>query len=197
MAQSQSLPALLKRERSRGFTIIEVLVASVILIVGLVSVAGLLGSTLGETARSGYMNQAATLATEKLEDLNRFPSVDPDVSAGGSLTSDVVNSTTNIPYYDEVYFSPSQGSMEETMGIAANGATQYQTTTYTPAGQMTTVVNATSTPPSTAGEIAYKRRWTIEQDQPVTGVRRITVVVTLENAMVQPPVSIQMSTVHE
>jgi Tfp pilus assembly protein PilV len=175
---------------------VEVLVAAVILLIGLVSVAGLLGSTLGGTARSGYMNQAATLATEKLEDLNRFPSVDPDVTAGGSLSSDTVNSTTAIPYYDEVYFSPSNGAMEETMGIATSGTTQYQTTTYTPNGQMTTTA-ATASGPSTSGQIAYKRRWLIEQDTPITGVRRITVLVTLENQMVQPPVSIQMSTVHQ
>src|ERR1700691_2036533 len=106
MAQS----LYIKRRHSRGFTILEVLVATFILIVGVVSVAALLGSTLGGTARSGYMNQAATLATEKLEDLNRYPAVDPTVSAGGSLTSD--NVTSNVPYFDEVFFSPSQGAME-------------------------------------------------------------------------------------
>ena len=42
---------------------------------------------------------------------------------------------------------------------------------------------------------AFKRRWIIEMDQPVTGVRRITVLVTLENQQVQPPVTFQMSMV--
>src|ERR1700688_1261675 len=126
MAQYPQLQQRLKRQGSRGFTIIEVLVAAVILIVGLVSVAGLLGSTLGGTARSGYMNQAATLATEKLEDLNRYPAVDPTVSAGGALTTDTV-SAAGVPYFDEVYFSPSQGAMEETVGFLNSGTTQYQT----------------------------------------------------------------------
>src|SRR6202167_1801017 len=106
MAQSPST----KRRCTRGFTIVDTLVATFILVVGLVSVAGLIGSTLGGTVRSGYMNQAATLATEKLEDLSRYPTADPTVSAGGSLTSD--NVTSNVPYFDEVFFSPSQGAME-------------------------------------------------------------------------------------
>ena len=88
-----------REKRSRGFTIIEVLVASFILIVGLVAVAGVVGSTLGSTARSEYMTQAATLATEKLEDLNRYPSTDPNVAvtngtSAGSLTSDILQDVT-------------------------------------------------------------------------------------------------------
>ena len=191
MAQSQYI----KRRHPRGFTILEVLVATFILIVGVVSVAALLGSTLGGTARSGYMNQAATLATEKLEDLNRYPAVDPTVSAGGNLTTDTV-SAAGVPYFDEVYFSPSQGAMEETVGFLNSGTTQYQTISYAPTGIITTSA-ATAAGPSSANQIAYKRRWIIEQDQPVSGVRRVTVLVTLENGFVQPPVTFQMSTVHE
>jgi Tfp pilus assembly protein PilV len=192
MAQYQHLQPRLKQQHSRGFTIVEVLVAAFILIVGLVSVAGLLGSTLGGTARSGYMNQAATLTTEKLEDLNRYPTADPTVSAGGSLTSD--NVTNSVPYYDEVYFSPSQGALQETVGSDNSGTWQYQTVTYTPDG-LITVSTATASGPSAAGQIAYKRRWIVEQDQPIAGVRRVTVLVTLENTMLNPPVTFQMSMV--
>jgi Tfp pilus assembly protein PilV len=185
--------SLYSKQHSRGFTLLEVLVATVVLIVGLVGVAGLIGSTLGGTARSGYMNQAATLATEKLEDLSRYPSADPTIAAGGGLTSDTV--TSNVPYYDEVYFSPSQGAIEETVGsLDGSGNTQYQTVTYTPNGQINTSA-ATSSGPSTAGQTAYKRRWIIEANAPVTGVRRITVLVSLEGSLIQPPVSFQMSTV--
>jgi prepilin-type N-terminal cleavage/methylation domain-containing protein len=180
------------RHGSKGFTIIEVLVAAVILLVGLVSLAGLLGGTLGNTARSGYMNQAATLATEKLEDLNRYPSLDPVVSNGGSLSSDTVQNS--VPYYDEVYFNPALGGMEETIGEDNNGTTTYVTTSYSPGGQITTSA-ATSSGPSTSGQIAYKRRWIVEQDAPVNGVKRITVLVSLENTMIQPPVTFQMTTV--
>lgn len=193
MAQYQSLPQHLKRQKSRGFTIVEVLVAAVVLMIGIVSVAGVIGSTLGGTARSGYMNQASTLTTEKLEDLNRYPISDPTIIAGGSLTSDVVSA--GVPYYDEVYFSPSEGAMEETeAGLNSNGNVQYTTTTFTPGGQNSTSAPS-STPPSANGEVSFKRRWLIEQDTPVSGVRRVTVLVTLQNQLVQPPVSFQMSLV--
>lgn len=191
---------------TRGFTIVEVLVATFILMVGLVAVAGVVGSTLANTARSGYMTQAATLATEKLEDLNRYPTIDPHVYAvsgtpAGGLTSDVlsnvtVNSvTTPINYYDEEYFSPTQGALVETSStLDVNGVTQYTTTTYTPAGQITNS-GQTPTAPSTQGSIAFNRRWVIEKDVPLTGVRRVTVLVSLVNQSVQPPVTFQMSMV--
>jgi len=191
---------------SRGFTIIEVLVASVILIVGLVAVAAVIGSTLGNTTRSEYMTQAATLATEKLEDLNRYPANDPNVAvpngtSEGSLTSNVLqNVTVNgvteaVAYYDEVFFSPSEGSLvETTSGFDPSGNTQYSTISYTPDGQMTTS-QPTSTPPSGTGSTVFLRQWFIEMNQPVTGVRRVTVLVTLENGALHPPVSFQMSMV--
>jgi hypothetical protein len=184
----------------------EVLVATFVLLVGLVAAAAVVGSTLGNTARSGYMTQAATVATEKLEDLNRYPSTDahevvPNGTSVGSLTSDVLQDvTTNgvtvpVNYYDEVYFSPTQGALVETgSSLDAMGNPQYSTITYTPDGQIQTSA-ASATPPSTAGSIAFERRWVIDQDQPITGVRRVTVLVTLLNQAVQPPVTFQMSMV--
>lgn len=198
MAQCPYQQQRLNRQRSRGFTLVEVLVASVVLLIGVVSVAGLIGATLGSTSRSGYMNQAATLASEKLEDLNRYPVSAPQVtvsggSSVGSLTSDAISN--GISYYDEVYFSPSQGAIEETTtSLDSSGSKQYTTTTFTPGGQIS-VSAPSSTAPSTSGEVAYERRWVIEQDQPVTGARRVTVLVTLLNQTIQPPVTFQMSMV--
>src|SRR5450631_1888556 len=121
-------------KQSRGFTVIEVLVASTVLGIGLLAVAAFIGGAVGNTARSEYMTQAATLASEKLEDLNRFPSAvtatgqdsseqNIAITSGssvGSLTSDLVqNVTTNsvtksVNYYDEIFFSPGVGALEET-----------------------------------------------------------------------------------
>jgi Tfp pilus assembly protein PilV len=194
MAQYPSRQPRLRQQQSRGFTIVEVVVASFILIVGIVAVAGVVGSTLGNTARSEYMTQAATLATEKLEDLNRFPPSDANVTvtngvSAGSLTVDTAG------YFDEVYFSPAQGAIvETTTGLDANSNLQYTTTTYTPNGQMSAPVNSSSAPSST-GSIVFDRRWIIEQDQPVVGVRRVTVLVTLLNQTAASAVKFQMSMV--
>lgn len=194
------------RESSRGFTIVEVLVAGSILIIGLAAVAAVIGSTLGSTVRGEQMTQATTLASEKLEDLNRYPSTDPNVAvpngtSAGSLTSNIlqdvtVNGVTEaVNYYDEVFFSPSQGALvETTTGFDANGNLQYSTVTYTPDGNMSAPVTSSSAP-STAGSTVFERRWMIEMNQPVNGVRRITVLVSLENQTIQPPVTFQMSMV--
>jgi hypothetical protein len=207
MAQSPySKKARRGKGRSCGFTIVEVLVASFVLIVGLAAVAGVVGSTLGNTARSEYMTQAATLATEKLEDINRYPSTDPNVAvtngtSAGSLTSDVlqdvtVNGVTEaVNYYDEVFFAATNGALAETTtGFDGNGNLQYATITYTADGNMSAPVFSSS-PPTNTGAVVFKRRWIIEINQPVTGVRRVTVLVTFNNQQVQPPVTFQMSMV--
>jgi len=195
-----------RKKGSGGFTIIEVLVASLVLMVGLVAVAGVVANIFGSTGSSEYMTQAATLATEKLEDLNRFPTTDANVavptgSSAGSLTSDVqqnvtVNGVTeSVNYYDEVYISPTEGSLEETYSsINSGGATQYTTITYSPNGQIAISAPAASEP-SMGGTAVFERRWVIEANQPVTGVRRITVSVTLTNQSLQHPVTFQMSMV--
>jgi len=203
---------------SRGFTIIEVLVASLILAIGVLSAAALIGSVVGGTSRSEYMNQAATIASEKLEDLNRWPasynvntgvdSGDPNIVvtngiAAGSLTSNVVqdvtaNGTTEaVSYYDEVFFNPSQGALDEVVSsLSGSGAVQYTTISHPATGMITDPPPApTSAPPSVVGAIAFQRRWMIELNQPVIGVRRITVLVTCTNGFVQPPVTFQMSLV--
>jgi hypothetical protein len=43
--------------------------------------------------------------------------------------------------------------------------------------------------------VTFHRRWIIEANQPVAGTRRVTVLVTLMDATVQPPVNFQMSLV--
>src|SRR6266851_2977729 len=183
-----------KHHRSGGFTIVEVLVAAFILIVGLVAVAGVVGSTLGNTARSEYMTQAATLATEKLEDLNRYPPSDanvavPNGTSAGTLASDTAG------YFDEVYFSSLEGALQEsTTSLDVNNNVQYKTTTYTPDGNMSTPP-ASASAPSASGSTVFKRRWIVELNQPIAGVRRITVLVTLLNTEVRPPVTFQMSMV--
>jgi hypothetical protein len=208
----------LLHKTSCGFTVVEVLVAAFVLTVGVLSAAALIGSVVGGTSRSEYMNQAATIASEKLEDLNRWPasynlntgvdSGDPNIVvtngiSAGSLTSNVVQevtangSTEAVSYYDEVFFNPSQGALDEVVSsLNGSGAVQYTTISHPATGMITDPPPApTSTPPPVTGAIAFQRRWIIELNQPVTGVRRITVLVTCTNGFVQPPVTFQMSMV--
>jgi len=60
-------------KKSNGFTLIEVLVAFVILSIALLSLAGLMATTTGNNAAGGHLTEAATLAQDKLERLRLLP----------------------------------------------------------------------------------------------------------------------------
>jgi prepilin-type N-terminal cleavage/methylation domain-containing protein len=206
-----SIEKLFDAKRIRGFTLVEVMVALFVLAVGLSSVAALLASTVKSTSATEYMTQAATLTSEKLEDLNRFPAGDPNVavttgSTAGDLSNDSSASVTSntvtqlVDYYDEVFVSPTAGSISETIsGLDVNGNVQYTTTAQQPNGTVT-VSQSNSRAALINGSIYFKRRWVIELNPTINGVqvngiRRITVYVFLENASVSPNVSFQMSLV--
>src|ERR1700736_606462 len=98
---SQPAPLLARNHiRGAGFTLMEVLIAMFILIVGLTAMATLVAQSLTGTDNARYLGLATTLVSEKLEDLNRWPSSDPHVVAGGSLTADSASGSIN--YYDDV-----------------------------------------------------------------------------------------------
>ncbi|MGH9793182.1 MAG: type IV pilus modification PilV family protein [Candidatus Acidiferrales bacterium] len=189
------------KKQSRGFSLIEVMLAVGILAVGLMAVAALITRTLKDTAQSREMSLAALLASEKLEDLNRWPATDPHVTVGpgltaGSLAADTTANVvvggvaTTIAYFDDIVEGQTPGFFSETVsGIdPVSGGVIYTTTTHAPDGTVTTSVSGAAP----AGS-SFKRRWTIEGDQPVPGVRRITVFVTNQNPA--GPVTFQMSTV--
>jgi len=197
---------------AKGFTVLEVLFSLVVLSVGLVTLSSLAAQTLNGTARSRYMSLAANLASEKLEDLNRWPTSDCNVvvAAGtnGSLTTDATSSvscgagTSTVYYYDDVDISDATGAVSETTSGVVGGTLTYTTTIHRPDGLLNTdgtgtLPYTTSTSSTAAGTnaVGFHRRWTIEKDQPVSGVRRITVLVTLSNGYMSPPVSYQMSMV--
>lgn len=195
-----------QRARQRGFTLIETLAAIVVLTAGLVGMAALMSNMMVNSARSRYMSEAAMLASEKLEDLERYPAAATDVAVAsgtvaGSLNSDVTatvtsnGSTDNVDYFDEIQLSSAGGTISETSsGKDASGNTTYTMVSHAPDG---TVTNTTSTsaPPLGSDTLTFNRRWTIEKDAPVSGVRRITVLVTLTNPVIVKTVTFQMSMV--
>src|SRR5689334_16096668 len=191
---------------ARGFTLIEVLLASSVLAIGLLSAGFLAGQMMMGTNRSKYMSVASTLASEKLEDLNRWDVDDPQVctptgsSTAGSLTSDVNQTTTcaqtqpngsqasaNVSYYDDVYPNLNEGNstcpdgtagcFAETVASISGGSPTYVTTVHSPDGTIQTT--SSTAPPS--GE-SFHRRWIVEANSPANGVRRITVLVSLTNS---------------
>src|SRR5580692_4321575 len=112
------------RNSNAGFTVIETLFAMLVLSIGLVTLSSLAATTLNNTARSNFMAQAANLASEKLEDLNRYPTTDcnvyvPSGTTNGSLTSDAsatvaCSPSTTVYYFDDVDITDNGGAISET-----------------------------------------------------------------------------------
>ena len=67
------LPARSGGMEPEGFTLLEVLVSLTVLAIGLMASSLLMTNSYKYSVRSRYMSEAAQLASEKLEDLCRFP----------------------------------------------------------------------------------------------------------------------------
>ena len=171
---------------------VETLIAITILAVGLLGIAALLAQLAGNSTKSRYTSTEALLASEKMDDLNRYPINDPAIAvtngnSAGSLTADVTDNVTvgvvteNVDYFDQVRISAGNGNMVETVsGKDVNGNNVYTTTTHAPDGSIT-VVTAPNPPAATSDMLTFSRRWVIELNPPnqPAGVRRFTVLVSL------------------
>jgi type II secretory pathway pseudopilin PulG len=205
------LTSVPRHQPEGGFTLVEVTIASLIMTIALLA-AGLLAAqmTVG-SLHSKDMSSAAVLASEKIEDINRWDGDDPQIcvptgnTSVGSLTADVSQTTTcfqgasaSVNYFDDVYpnlangsaacGTTSSGCFAETISSISAGNTVYTTTVHSPNGIVQTTSSA-SPPTGTT----FHRRWVVEANTPVTGVRRVTVLVTLVPS--NPPMTFQTSIV--
>lgn len=206
-AWEMSRPTNKSREvRAGGFSLLEVIVSLTILSVGLLAVASLISSTSASGTRARYTNLTNVLASDKLDNLNKWPSTDPNVDCSsatcGSLSGGATCASGNI-YCDTVTVTEAGGADYETQTQEVGGAPVTTTIVHTSSGCVDTPANCgVANPPG--GGSTFTRRWLITPNPTissaagsttVTGARRITVLVTLNNASINPPVTFQMSMV--
>jgi prepilin-type N-terminal cleavage/methylation domain-containing protein len=195
-----------KRAGAPGFSLIEVVIAITILSIGLLSVALLVSGTLSSGTRARYMNMANVLASEKLDGLNKLPSTDPNIfctTTCGALTGPSICLSTDI-YCDQVTVAEASGADFETQTQTVNGNPVTTTIVHTSAGCVDTPTNCSVATPSSSAS-AFTRRWLITVNPTITstagspatatGLKRVTVVVSLDNAPATAPVNFQMSMV--
>jgi prepilin-type N-terminal cleavage/methylation domain-containing protein len=88
-----------KRESERGFSLVEVMIAILILTIGLLSLAQMMMVATNANALSGHMTASAALAKEQLELLKAAPfylnpadissgSINPMLQVGGDIDAD-------------------------------------------------------------------------------------------------------------
>ncbi len=79
---------------SRGFSLIEMLIAIVILSISLLALAGLMVTTTQNNSFGGHMTEAATFAQDRLEELK----VTPWVNIAGGADSKPYQGTLRLLY---------------------------------------------------------------------------------------------------
>jgi prepilin-type N-terminal cleavage/methylation domain-containing protein len=81
-----------------GFTLVEVLVCTFILTIGMVSTAGLLAVTLQAQQAARESTRSTRLAHDKMDELMKLNFTDARVSIGGNLDANVANhNDTPVP----------------------------------------------------------------------------------------------------
>jgi type IV pilus assembly protein PilV len=81
--------------RSKGFSMVEVLIALLILAICLLALAGLMATTTRNSSFGGHMTEASTFAQDKLEQLRAAPWASIIAGADTPLGSTGINYTRN------------------------------------------------------------------------------------------------------
>lgn len=96
-----------------GFTMIEVAVASIIMMVGLVFLATLFTLTMAQNRHVKQSTTATALAQQKLEELNAIEPSDKRLSVGGGLDE----ASKKPDYFDTLYVDPVTGEITTVLPV--------------------------------------------------------------------------------
>jgi len=132
------------RRRESGLTLVEVLVATVVLGLSLLALAPMFTSAVRTNASAYQLTNSVTLAREKLEELSGYPRSDPRLTVpvganaagppGTSISGAIVNTTTNTWCQNDLptWYNPQTGATSTASGRPGPGWFPYPfTRTYT------------------------------------------------------------------
>ena len=94
---------MIKTDNNKGFTLIEVLVAMVILSVGLLGTAALITGIINGNKVSNRLSTATTCAQDKMEEIRRLGY--SGMPTSDTTTTEPYNSITNYSLYKRVTFT--------------------------------------------------------------------------------------------
>ena len=94
---------MIKTDNNKGFTLIEVLVAMVILSVGLLGTAALITGIINGNKVSNRISTATTCAQDKMEEIRRLGY--SGMPTSDTTTTEPYNSITNYSLYKRVTFT--------------------------------------------------------------------------------------------
>lgn len=106
-----------------GFTILEVSVASVVSMVGLLCLAGLFSLSISQGRVVKQFSASTALAQEKLEQLTTFERSDSRLSVGGDLNA--AQTVGAIVYSDDIFVEDT-GSVYINSSIPSGSKAQYR-----------------------------------------------------------------------
>ena len=106
-----------------GFTIIEVAVASVVSMVGLLCLAGLFTLSISQSRVVKQFSSTTALAQEKLEQLTTFERSDSRLAVGGDLNSSLT--VGSITYSDDIFVDDT-GAVYINTNIPSGSKAQYR-----------------------------------------------------------------------
>ncbi len=100
--------------RSKGFSLVEVLIALLILAISLLALAGLMVTTTRNSSFGGHMTEASTFAQDKLEQLRVSP-------WGGVATgNDTALGSTGLTYTRNWTVTPNTDGNQRWVSISIN-----------------------------------------------------------------------------
>lgn len=115
----QEVIKMVSIENNKGFTLIEVLVAMVILSVGLLGTAALTTGIINSNKVSNRISTATTCAQDNMEDIRRLGF--SGMPASDTTTTESYNSITNYSLYKRVTFTdvdnPAAGMKTVTVSV--------------------------------------------------------------------------------